>query len=103
MSGRNTPPPWGGDSSRASKLFGAPRRSQPMRWINKPLFARHSGLPVKGPPHDASAMEGPHAFIDRNTPVLIGRLRRLVGIPTVNPPGENYDAVTGYLTRELER
>jgi succinyl-diaminopimelate desuccinylase len=46
-------------------------------------------------------MEGPQAFIDRNTPVLVGRLRRLVGIPTVNPPGENYDAVTGYLTREL--
>jgi succinyl-diaminopimelate desuccinylase len=48
-------------------------------------------------------MDGPQAFIDRSTPVLIGRLRRLVGIPTVNPPGENYDAVTAYLTRELSR
>jgi len=46
-------------------------------------------------------MEGPHAFIDRNTPVLLGRLRRMVGIATVNPPGENYEVATGYLTREL--
>jgi succinyl-diaminopimelate desuccinylase len=46
-------------------------------------------------------MDGPHDFIDRNSPVLLGRLRRLVGIPTVNPPGENYTEVTGYLVREL--
>src|SRR5580698_10660779 len=46
-------------------------------------------------------MDRPHDFIDQNTPALLGRLRRLVGIPTVNPPGENYEAVTGYLTREL--
>jgi succinyl-diaminopimelate desuccinylase len=26
----------------------------------------------------------------------------LVGIPTVNPPGENYDAITGLLTRKLD-
>jgi succinyl-diaminopimelate desuccinylase len=48
-------------------------------------------------------MDRLNAFIDRSTPVLIGRLRRLVGIATINPPGENYGAVTGYLTRELTR
>ena len=48
-------------------------------------------------------METPTAFIDRNTPALLGRLKRLVGIPTVNPPGENYEVVTGYLTRELTK
>jgi succinyl-diaminopimelate desuccinylase len=46
-------------------------------------------------------MDRPHDFIDQNTPALLGRLKRLVGISTVNPPGENYDAITGYLTREL--
>jgi succinyl-diaminopimelate desuccinylase len=50
-----------------------------------------------------SAMDRLNTFVDRNTPALIGRLKRLVEIPTVNPPGENYDAVTGYLTRELSR
>jgi succinyl-diaminopimelate desuccinylase len=48
-------------------------------------------------------MDGPDAFIDRNSQALLGRLRRLVGIATVNPPGENYGAITGYLTRELGR
>jgi len=48
-------------------------------------------------------MDSPNAFIDRSTPVLLGRLKRLVALPTVNPPGENYDAVTGYLTRELAK
>jgi succinyl-diaminopimelate desuccinylase len=48
-------------------------------------------------------MDRLNAFIDRNTPVLLGRLKRLVGFPTVNPPGENYGAVTGYLTRELSK
>ncbi len=48
-------------------------------------------------------MDRLNAFIDRNTPVLLGRLKRLVGFPTINPPGEDYDAVTGYLTRELKR
>jgi succinyl-diaminopimelate desuccinylase len=42
-------------------------------------------------------------FIDRNSPVLLGRLKRLVGFPTINPPGEDYEAVTGYLTRELTK
>jgi succinyl-diaminopimelate desuccinylase len=48
-------------------------------------------------------MDGLNAFIDRSTPVLLGRLKRLVGIATVNPPGEDYEAITGYLTRELTK
>jgi len=48
-------------------------------------------------------MDRLNAFIDRSAPVLLGRLKRLVGFPTVNPPGENYEAITGYLTRELGR
>jgi succinyl-diaminopimelate desuccinylase len=43
----------------------------------------------------------PAAYIDRHAPDLIGRLRHLVGCVTVNPPGENYDTVTRWLTREL--
>jgi len=46
-------------------------------------------------------MDRLNAFIDRSAPVLLGRLKRLVGFPTVNPPGEDYEAITGYLTREL--
>ncbi|HEY1765520.1 MAG TPA: ArgE/DapE family deacylase [Opitutaceae bacterium] len=48
-------------------------------------------------------MDRLHAQIERSAPVLLGRLKRLVGIATVNPPGEDYDAITGYLTRELAR
>jgi succinyl-diaminopimelate desuccinylase len=48
-------------------------------------------------------MDRLNAFIDRNTPVLLGRLKRLVSFPTVNPPGEDYAEVTGYLTRELAK
>jgi len=48
-------------------------------------------------------MDRLNAFIERSTPVLLGRLKRLVGFPTVNPPGEDYGAVTGYLTRELAK
>ncbi len=48
-------------------------------------------------------MDGLNAFIDRSAPVLLGRLKRLVGIATVNPPGEDYEAITGYLTRELTK
>ena len=43
-----------------------------------------------------------HTYIDSNVSSLIGRLRQLVAIRTVNPPGENYDAATAYLTNELE-
>jgi succinyl-diaminopimelate desuccinylase len=48
-------------------------------------------------------MDSPSQFIDRNAPALLGRLKRLVGFPTVNPPGEQYGAITGYLTRELTK
>lgn len=44
----------------------------------------------------------PAEFIDRNPHELVGRLQQLVGIPTVNPPGENYDAVTRWLLHEME-
>ena len=43
----------------------------------------------------------PAAYIDRHPEALLRRLRHLVGIPTVNPPGENYDRITAWLTREL--
>jgi succinyl-diaminopimelate desuccinylase len=43
----------------------------------------------------------PSEFIDRNTPDLLRRLRDLVRIPTVNPPGEHYDEITTLLAREL--
>ena len=46
-------------------------------------------------------MECLNTFIDQNTPGLVGRLKRLVEFPTVNPPGQDYDGITSYLTREL--
>jgi succinyl-diaminopimelate desuccinylase len=42
----------------------------------------------------------PAEFIDRHPAELLRRLRRLVGVPTVNPPGENYDSLTRWLTGE---
>ena len=44
----------------------------------------------------------PFDFIDRHPSDLIGRLQQLIGISTVNPPGENYDAITSWLTHELD-
>ncbi len=43
----------------------------------------------------------PSAHIDRHAADLLGRLQQLVGFSTVNPPGENYDAVTAWLTHVL--
>jgi len=43
----------------------------------------------------------PAAYIDHHAPDLIRRLKHLVGTVTVNPPGENYDEITRWLTREL--
>jgi succinyl-diaminopimelate desuccinylase len=43
----------------------------------------------------------PAQFIDRHPSDLLGRLQQLVGLSTVNPPGENYDAITAWLTHEL--
>lgn len=45
----------------------------------------------------------PSAYIDAHEGDLISLLRRLVRLPTVNPPGEHYDAITRLLTAELER
>lgn len=44
----------------------------------------------------------PADFIDRNPGELLGRLQQLVGVSTVNPPGENYDQQTAWLVHELE-
>ncbi len=44
----------------------------------------------------------PADFIDRHPGELLGRLQQLVGVSTVNPPGENYGPVTAWLVHELE-
>jgi succinyl-diaminopimelate desuccinylase len=44
----------------------------------------------------------PAEYIDRHPADLLGRLQQLVGFPTVNPPGENYDAQTAWLRTEME-
>jgi succinyl-diaminopimelate desuccinylase len=44
----------------------------------------------------------PLSYIDAHSAELASRLRDLVRISTVNPPGENYDAITTTLTRQLE-
>jgi succinyl-diaminopimelate desuccinylase len=41
-------------------------------------------------------------YIDQHPAELLGRLQQLVGISTVNPPGENYDTITAWLTHELD-
>ena len=43
----------------------------------------------------------PAAYLDRSAADLTALLHQLVSVPTVNPPGENYDAITALLTREL--
>lgn len=45
----------------------------------------------------------PAAYIDAHEADLLTLLRRLVQIPTVNPPGENYDTITQLLTDELNQ
>jgi succinyl-diaminopimelate desuccinylase len=40
-------------------------------------------------------------YIDRRSNDLVDNLRTLVGFPTVNPPGQDYDAITRYLTAQL--
>jgi succinyl-diaminopimelate desuccinylase len=44
----------------------------------------------------------PADFIDRHPRELLGRLQHLVGVSTINPPGENYDQITAWLVHELE-
>lgn len=43
----------------------------------------------------------PAAYIDSHAADLVGRLQTLIGTSTVNPPGENYEPITRYLTDEL--
>ena len=43
----------------------------------------------------------PADFIDRHSATLLGDLRQLVGTSTVNPPGENYTAISANLTAKL--
>jgi len=43
----------------------------------------------------------PSAYIDAHTADLVALLQSLVRIPTVNPPGDHYDAVTRLLAAEL--
>jgi succinyl-diaminopimelate desuccinylase len=48
-------------------------------------------------------MDRLNTFIDRSGPALLGRLKRLVSFQSINPPGADYEGVTGFLTRELAR
>ena len=43
----------------------------------------------------------PSAYIDAHTADLVALLQSLVRIPTVNPPGDHYDAITRLLAAEL--
>jgi succinyl-diaminopimelate desuccinylase len=43
----------------------------------------------------------PSDYIDRHTRDLILNLQTLVGIPTQNPPGDNYEAITAQLVKLL--
>ena len=43
----------------------------------------------------------PFTYIDHHTPEMVTLLRRLVGLSTVNPPGEHYAEITAQLTTEL--
>lgn len=43
----------------------------------------------------------PSAYIDARTADLVALLQSLVRIPTVNPPGDHYDAITRLLAAEL--
>jgi succinyl-diaminopimelate desuccinylase len=43
----------------------------------------------------------PLRYLDRHRADLVALLQRLVRLPTVNPPGDHYAAITALLTREL--
>ncbi|MDF3056652.1 MAG: acetylornithine deacetylase [Rariglobus sp.] len=43
----------------------------------------------------------PSAYIDAHASDLVALLQRLVRLPTVNPPGDHYDAITRLLADEL--
>jgi len=44
----------------------------------------------------------PAAYVDTHADDLVDLLRRLVRLPTVNPPGDHYDAITRLLAAELQ-
>ncbi|MEY4939373.1 MAG: hypothetical protein RIQ93_1108, partial [Verrucomicrobiota bacterium] len=48
------------------------------------------------------AAVNPAEFIERNPDELLGRLQQLVGVATINPPGEKYATITAWLRDELE-
>ncbi len=62
------------------------------------LFTWYSNLPACTLP----LLVTPADYIERHPDELLKRLRQLVGVSTVNPPGENYDQQTAWLTQELE-
>jgi succinyl-diaminopimelate desuccinylase len=53
-------------------------------------------------PGHAPRLVTPADYIDRHPGELLSRLQQLVGVSTINPPGENYDQITGWLVHELE-
>jgi len=48
-----------------------------------------------------SKIVSPSAYLDLHAADLVALLQQLVGFPTVNPPGEHYDAITACLVNEL--
>lgn len=44
----------------------------------------------------------PSAYIDRHAGDLVKFLRQIIRIPTSNPPGAHYDAITACLTKKLD-
>ncbi|MFO1448881.1 MAG: ArgE/DapE family deacylase [Opitutaceae bacterium] len=44
----------------------------------------------------------PSSYLDAHVSDLVGLLRRLVQIPTVNPPGQSYGVITDLLVEELK-
>lgn len=53
-------------------------------------------------PGRLGAFVTPADYIDRHPGELLSRLQQMVGVSTVNPPGENYDQITAWLVHELE-
>jgi len=47
-------------------------------------------------------MQSPAQYLDGHTDELTGLLRRLIGVQTVNPPGQDYEKMTQLLAREME-
>jgi succinyl-diaminopimelate desuccinylase len=62
----------------------------------------NAAFPIENRTASAARLVSPAAYIDRHTADLVASLRRLVGIPTINPPGAHYDEITAHLAGELE-